>query len=82
MSIRTKILVFTIPFFLLFGIITTVMGINSLQKQGRQSLEAISTQMREAKNEKLNAMARTSLRILRGAAGAWLTTTPVTRCCW
>jgi methyl-accepting chemotaxis protein len=64
MSIRTKILVFTIPFFLLFGIITTMMGINSLQKQGRQSLEAISTQMHDAKNEKLNDLVRNTYKIL------------------
>ena len=64
MSIRTKILVFTIPFFLLFGIITTVRGINSLLKLGRQSLDAISTQMPEANNEQLNDLVRNTYKIL------------------
>ena len=64
MSIKTKILLFTLPFFLIFGIFTTFMSINSLQNQGAQSLKTISTVMRDAKNEKLNDLVRNTYKIM------------------
>lgn len=64
MSIKTKILLFTLPFFLIFGVVTTFMSISALQDQGGQSLETIGTVMREAKNEKLNDLVRNTYKIM------------------
>ncbi len=64
MSIKLKILLFTLPFFLIFGFITTYMSISSLQDQGSQSLKAIDSVMREAKNEKLNDLVRNTFKIM------------------
>jgi methyl-accepting chemotaxis protein len=64
MSIKKKILVFTLPFFIIFGVFTTIMGIKSLQQQGSQSLTTIGSVMRDAKNEKLNDLVRNTFKIM------------------
>jgi len=64
MSIKMKIMVTTIPFFLLFGLITMFMSVSTLQKQSEQSLSTIETVMTADKNEKLNDLVRNTFEIM------------------
>jgi methyl-accepting chemotaxis protein len=64
MSIKQKILFTTLPFFVLFGLITMWMGIKSLQSQGAQSIDRIHTIMVNDKNEKLNDLVRNTFEIM------------------
>ncbi len=64
MSIKFKILVVTLPFLILFGIVTMGLSIRSLQNQGDQSLEAIRTIMSSGKDEKLKDLVRNTYEII------------------
>jgi methyl-accepting chemotaxis protein len=64
MSIKRKILFTTLPFFILFGLITMWMGITSLQNQGAQSIDRIHSIMVNDKNEKLNDLVRNTFEIM------------------
>jgi methyl-accepting chemotaxis protein len=64
MSIKSKILLTTLPFFVLFGVITMWMGIRSLQNQGAQSIDRIHSIMVSDKNEKLNDLVRNTFEIM------------------
>jgi len=64
MSITKKILVVTLPFFLVFGLILLFLSINSIEKQGEQSLGIIHTTMLGDKKEKLTDLVRNTFEIL------------------
>ena len=64
MSIKQKILCTTLPFFILFGLITMGLGIKSLQNQGAQSVDRIHSIMVNDKNEKLNDLIRNTFEIM------------------
>ncbi|WP_457577267.1 methyl-accepting chemotaxis protein [Desulfomarina sp.] len=64
MSIRKKILVFILPFFVMFGLVFLFLGLRSLQTQGDQSLKNIHSIMMEDKNEKLKDLVRNTFEIL------------------
>jgi methyl-accepting chemotaxis protein len=64
MSIKQKILFTTLPFFVLFGLISMGMGIKSLQNQGAQSIDRIHSIMVNDKNEKLNDLVRNTFEIM------------------
>lgn len=64
MTINRKILISTLPFLLLLGIINMMLSINSLQTQGGQTLETINTIMIEDKNEKLQDLVRNTFQIM------------------
>jgi methyl-accepting chemotaxis protein len=64
MSIRKKILIFTLPFFVMFGLVFLFLGLRSLQSQGDQSLKNIHSIMMEDKNEKLKDLVRNTFEIL------------------
>ncbi|MEE4240697.1 MAG: methyl-accepting chemotaxis protein [Desulfopila sp.] len=64
MSIMKKILVVTLPLFLLFGLVSMLLSIRALNKQGRGSLEAIETVMSASKDEKLQDLVRNAFEIM------------------
>ncbi|MBE0584150.1 MAG: methyl-accepting chemotaxis protein, partial [Desulfofustis sp.] len=64
MSIRGKILVTTIPFFVLLGLVTMFLSVRSLQVQGDHSLATIEEVMTGEKNEKLQDLVRNTFEIL------------------
>lgn len=64
MSIRKKILIFILPFFVMFGLVFLFLGLRSLQSQGEQSLKNIHSIMMEDKNEKLKDLVRNTFEIL------------------
>ncbi|BCL61341.1 methyl-accepting chemotaxis protein [Desulfomarina profundi] len=64
MSIRKKILIFILPFFVMFGLVFLFLGLRSLQSQGDQSLKNIHSIMMEDKNEKLKDLVRNTFEIL------------------
>lgn len=65
MTINRKILLSTLPFLLILGLVTLVLSVRSLQSQGDQSLETIHTVMMEDKNEKLQDLVRNTFEIMR-----------------
>jgi len=64
MSINKKILIATLPLFLLFGLVTMVLTIRALQSQGNTSLDSIRTIMSSNKNEKLKDLVYNTYEIL------------------
>jgi methyl-accepting chemotaxis protein len=64
MSITKKILVVTLPFFLIFGLVLLFLSINSIEKQGEQSLKIIHSTMLNDKKEKLTDLVRNTFEIL------------------
>ncbi len=64
MSIRKKILIFILPFFVMFGLVFLFLGLRSLQSQGDLSLKNIHSIMMEDKNEKLKDLVRNTFEIL------------------
>ncbi len=64
MSINKKILIATLPLFLIFGLVTMTLTIRALQKQGDESLEAIRAVMSSDKDEKLKDLVRNTYEIL------------------
>jgi methyl-accepting chemotaxis protein len=65
MTISRKILLGTLPFFLVFGLVLLFLSISSVEKQGDQSLEIIHSTMLNAKEEKLTDLVRNTFEILR-----------------
>jgi len=64
MTITKKILLVTLPFFLVFGLILLFLSVNSIEKQGEQSLEIIHSTMLAGKREKLTDLVRNTFEIL------------------
>lgn len=64
MSIKWKILVTTVPFFILFGLATMYMSVSSLQKQGRLSIEKIETVMSDSVDGKLTDLVNNTYEII------------------
>lgn len=64
MTITKKILVATLPFFLIFGLVLLFLSITSLEEQGRKSLEVINSTMEADKKEKLADLVRNTFEIL------------------
>lgn len=64
MNITKKILVVTLPFFLLFGLTLLYLSVSSIEKQGSNSLEIINTTMLNDKKEKLTDLVRNTFEIL------------------
>ena len=64
MSIRKKILAFTLPFFIIFGLVFLVLSIRSMQQLSDQSLESIHSIMLNDKNEKLEDLVRNTYEIV------------------
>ncbi|MDR3630987.1 MAG: methyl-accepting chemotaxis protein [Desulfocapsaceae bacterium] len=64
MSIRRKILLTTLPFFLLFGLISMGICIRALQNEGSQSIDRVHSIMVNDKNEKLNDLVRNTFEIM------------------
>lgn len=64
MTITKKILLVSLPFFLVFGLALLYMSISSLEKQGEQSLQIVNTTMLNDKEEKLTDLVRNSFEIL------------------
>ncbi len=65
MTISKKILLATLPFFLVFGLVLFFFSIRSVEKQGEQSLEIIHSTLLNAKKEKLTDLVRNTFEILR-----------------
>jgi len=59
-----KILLATLPLFLLFGLITMGFSLRALHNQGDSSLESIRSVMSEGKKEKLQDLVRNTFEIL------------------
>lgn len=64
MTITKKILLVTLPFFIIFGLVLLYLSISSIEKQGKQSLENINAIMLSDKKEKLNDLVRNTFEIL------------------
>ena len=64
MTIKTKILVCTLPFFLLFGLVSMLISINSLKGQSQKSLASIHEVMVRDKNEKLTDLVSNTYEII------------------
>lgn len=64
MNITKKILLATLPFIILLGVVGLYLNVSSLQKQGAESLENIHTIMLSDKKEKLNDLVRNTFEIL------------------
>lgn len=64
MTITKKILLVTLPFFLIFGLVLLFLSITNLEKQGRKSLEIINSTMEADKKEKLTDLVRNTFEIL------------------
>ncbi len=64
MTITKKILLTTLPFFLLFGGVLLFLSISSIEKQGEQSLDIIHSTMLNDKKEKLTDLVRNTFEIL------------------
>lgn len=64
LSISKKILLVTLPFFLIFGTILLYLSISSVHKQGEQSLKIINQTMLDNKKEKLTDLVRNTFEIL------------------
>lgn len=64
MSIMKKILLATLPLFLLFGLVSMGLSLMALDKQGDSSLETIKAVMSEGKKEKLEDLVRNTFEIL------------------
>lgn len=64
MTINKKILVSTLPFFLLFGLVSMLLSINSLKGQSEKSLVTIHETMLRDKNEKLTDLVGNTYEIL------------------
>ncbi len=64
MTITKKILLATLPFFLLFGLVLLYLSIASVEKQGEQSLTTIHSTMLNDKKEKLTDLVRNTFEIL------------------
>lgn len=64
MTITKKILAATLPFFVIFGLVLLFLGISSIEKQGRQSLENVHAIMLSDKKEKLTDLVRNTFEIL------------------
>ena len=64
MTITKKILLATLPFFLLFGLVLLYLSISSIEKQGEQSLTIIHSTMLNDKKEKLTDLVRNTFEIL------------------
>ena len=64
LTISKKILAATLPFFLIFGLALLFLGLFSVEKQGRQSLQLITQTMENEKKEKLTDLVRNTFEIL------------------
>jgi methyl-accepting chemotaxis protein len=64
MTITKKILLATLPFFLLFGGVLLFLSIGSIEKQGKRSLDIIHSTMLNDKKEKLTDLVRNTFEIL------------------
>jgi len=64
MTITKKILLVTLPFFLIFGLVLLFLSISSIEKQGDQSLTLIHSTMLKDKKEKLTDLVRNTFTIL------------------
>ncbi len=64
MTITKKILLVTLPFFLIFGSVLLYLSITSIEEQGRKSLEIIHRTMEADKKEKVTDLVRNTFEIL------------------
>ena len=64
MSIKWKILVTTVPFFVIFGLATMYMSISSLQKQGDLSIGEIERVMSDSVDGKLTDLVNNTFEIM------------------
>lgn len=64
MTITKKILLVSLPFFLLFGLVLLYLSVTSLEKQGNQSLSIVSSVMQDSKEEKLQDLVRNSYEVI------------------
>lgn len=64
MSIRYKILVYTLPFFLVFGLVSMFISMSGLKRQGEYGLNAIRSIMMSEKKEKLEDLVHNTYEIL------------------
>ncbi len=64
MTITKKILLVTLPFFLVFGFVLLFLSLRSIEKQGDQGLKIIHSTMLNDKKEKLTDLVRNTFEIL------------------
>lgn len=64
MTITKKILLVTLPFFLVFGLVLLFLSLRSIEKQGDQGLKIIHSTMLNDKKEKLTDLVRNTFEIL------------------
>ena len=64
LTISKKILVTTLPFFLLFGLASLFLSLSTIERQGQQSLTMVGETLNHEKREKLTDLVRNTFEIL------------------
>jgi methyl-accepting chemotaxis protein len=64
LTISKKILAATLPFFLLFGLVSLFFSLSAIEKQGTQSLAQVGETLNNEKKEKLTDLVRNTFEIL------------------